>query len=98
MIKRFEIEITRTVVVEIDSTRFTPELMAGFNEHIADVGDRLDDHAEYIAEQAIDNSFVVYRGFMEGYGCLREAGVKVSVTESHEVIFDGLSAQPGTGL
>lgn len=92
MSKKHSIEVTRTVIVEIDETRFTPKVMADFNEFITYVGDQIEDHADYIAQQAIDNTFVVERGFMEGYGNLREVGVKVSIEETGEVLFDGLKA------
>lgn len=63
--------------ITIDEEKFTPEVMEGFNKYIQYVGDRPKDHAEEIARLLATNVYSDSHEFFEGYGLLKDIGVKV---------------------
>lgn len=86
--QRFVIAVTRQVTVELDTSRFTKELMEEFNAVITDFGtddDAYEAHARHIAWFAANVSEVSPDDFAEGYGVLRDAGIKVKVHPEPDV-------------
>ncbi|MCB5204225.1 DUF2528 family protein [Neorhizobium sp. T786] len=85
--KTFEFEVTQRIKVQIDEAKFTPEMMEEFNRCISDFGTdeyAFERHGEHIAQLAGRG----YEEFLpsdsvEGYGPIREAGIKVEILEDH---------------
>lgn len=89
MTKKFEVEVVRTVTVEIDETKFTPEFLEEFSSYISSSIDDIPSHIEHLAWV-----FAAGRGdngdFIEGYGPTKEFGIKFEevqddVTYSREI-------------
>ncbi|MCY1705510.1 hypothetical protein [Pannonibacter sp. SL95] len=86
--KCFVVEVTRQVTVELDTSRFTKELMEEFNAVITDFGtdeDAYEAHARHIAWFAANVSEVSPDDFAEGYGVLKDAGITVKVHSEPDV-------------
>lgn len=95
--KRFVVEVTRQVTVELDTSRFTHDLMADFNAMITDFGtddDAFEAHARHIAWFATTRSELRRDDFVEGYGVLRNAGISVELGSEAdvEIVSDGGAA------
>lgn len=70
------IEVTQTIVVTVDESKFTPEFMANFNRHFFDC-ETIEDHIAFIAK-SYAMGVVTHNGdFLEGYGVLRDFGINV---------------------
>jgi len=87
MTKTFYFDITQRVKVDIDETKFTPELMEEFNQSISDYGhgeEALVQHAEHIGRLSVVGLIdIVPRSFVEGYGYCDEAGISATVQEDY---------------
>lgn len=95
--KKFTIEITSRVGVQFDMTKFTPEIMKGFNECVQDFGtgpEALELHAKHIADRAVAGEWFNPPDFAEGYGIVRDAGISVAIHNETdiEVISEGGAA------
>lgn len=80
--KRFVIEVTRRFTIELDTTKFDGDVMSDFNKCISDFGtdeDAYEQHALHIARLASDGFEFNPSDFVEGYGPVAEAGIKVAV-------------------
>lgn len=87
--KRYVLDVTCRVHVQIDEQKFTPEKMADFNSCISDFGidhDAFERHAKHIASQTVLNGWEFEgHNFFEGYGFADEAGVLSLVENSVEI-------------
>ncbi|ABM73407.1 hypothetical protein [Vibrio phage VP882] len=84
MLKEFEVTVTHTVKVTMDESKFTPEFNQAFREYFFDFDD-IEDHAKHIA-QIEARGMIGFDHFVEGYGDIREMGIKVKVTDQDEEI------------
>lgn len=75
MIRRFEVEVLRSVLVTIDDDEFTEEFLEEFSDFISSSITNLNDHIEHLgwsfAAGRIDNN-----QFIEGYGQANNFGIK----------------------
>jgi len=86
--KTMTFDVTTRVTVRIDETKFTQELMAQFNNAISDFGideDAFELHGEHIARLAAEGEDFWPGGFVEGYGIVRDAGIKVEVANERDI-------------
>lgn len=83
--KVFKVDVYQQVRVFIDETKFTPEIMEGFNRCVSDFG--TDDyafrqHAEHLARLHVVQLYeVAGSNFIEGYGPADEAGISCLLDE-----------------
>jgi len=81
--KTMSFYVTQRIIVSIDESKFTPDLMADFNQCISDFGTdehAIEQHGEHIAMLAADGTCEFNpRDFVEGYGIVRDAGISVTV-------------------
>lgn len=86
--RTFTVEVTQTVEVTLDETKFTPEFMAEFNSTITDFGDDLEEHAKHLAwvhaTRVEDLAYVMTAPFVEGYGPVDELGIQ-AITRDTDV-------------
>ena len=77
--KNITVEVTQTITVTLDETKFTPEFMAEYRESFYDYN-TIEDHAKHLA--FLEASGMVSHGsaFIEGYGSMSNMGIKL-VTE-----------------
>jgi hypothetical protein len=73
------VEVTYHVEVETDDSKFTPEFMKDFRETIFNF-ETMDEHAEHLAWLAVRER--LDEGFTEGYGPLKDLGIKVTVHDN----------------
>lgn len=89
--KKFVIDVTTRVIVSIDETKFTKELMQEFNSCISDFGtdeDAFEQHARHVARLAasgIDFDGQHKISFVEGYGYTNEAGIDACIENQVEI-------------
>ncbi|MCZ7886021.1 hypothetical protein [Agrobacterium salinitolerans] len=80
--KTFVVDVTQRITVRIDETKFTEEVMEGFNLCITDFGtdeSAFEEHAKHIASLAASGTDFEPHYFVEGYGYARNAGIDVTV-------------------
>jgi hypothetical protein len=91
--RKFTVDVTQTVEVELDETKFTPEFCKEYNESITyrggDDGDMewaLREHAEHLAwlhaSGVQDLEYHSLPPFIEGYGPANEMGIKAKVIDT----------------
>ncbi len=89
--RKFTVDVTQTVEVTLDETKFTPEFFAEYNETITylggDDGDieyALRQHAEHLAwvHAAGREDLESRSAFVEGYGPAEEMGIKARVVDT----------------
>lgn len=83
MTRKFEVEVIRTVSVEIDETKFTDEFLEEFSGYISSSSiDDIQSHIEHLAW-----SFAAGRidddQFIEGYGPAKDFGIKFQEMEDY---------------
>jgi hypothetical protein len=76
MVKR-EIDVTQTVTVELDESRFTPEFMEEFRRYFYEF-DTIDEHFDHLAQLAA-RGVIETPCFIEGYGKSENMGIVVRV-------------------
>lgn len=81
-IKKFKVEVTQWVEVELDDSKLTDEFNKEFSSFMWPV-DCLEDHANHIAQMEA-RGLIDYNRFVEGYGDLREMNCKVKVVDQKE--------------
>ena len=69
-----DIEVTITVRVSVDETKFTPEFMRDFRETFYPFHS-LDDHIQHLAQMEAREMISGPTDFVEGYGQLDEMGI-----------------------
>ena len=84
---RREVEITSTFEIEVDETKFTPEFFAEFSSymfHMDTVEEAIEHLADLYARGVIDN----FSETVEGYGDLKEMGIKFHGTRDAGAFID----------
>lgn len=79
-----QVNVTQTVEVTIDETKFTPDMMASYRETFYPYHS-LDDHMGHIAQlEARGLTYQPHIGneFIEGYGPANEMGIKARVVDT----------------
>lgn len=77
--KTFTVEVTQTVTVTLDETKFDEVFMQEFRDSFFNF-DTIDEHAEHLAQleaRGITDEFG--QNFIEGYGPAAEMGIKMAV-------------------
>lgn len=90
----FTFDVTRRITVQLDNTKFTTEVMEGFNSCITDFGtddDAYHEHAVHIATRALDGTDFDPRSFQEGYGVVGQAGITVIIDD--DMTFDEVEGE-----
>ncbi|TRA97016.1 MULTISPECIES: hypothetical protein [Agrobacterium] len=88
--KTFTFDITRRVVVTLDESRFTTEMMEEFNSIITDLG--TGEHAYLAHAERIADLFAhgledfSPTDFVEGYGYVELAGISVNANDDCDYI------------
>lgn len=81
---KFTVEVTQTVVVELDEAKFDGAFMAEFRKDFLPFG-TLEQHAEHIAQ--LEARGIIAEPFsdpfIEGYGAASEMGINANVTAVH---------------
>lgn len=87
--KTMTFDVTTRVIVRIDETKFTPEVMAEFNSSISDYGldeEAFELHGKHIARLAATGAEDFYpRDFVEGYGFVGDVGIDVTVANGTDI-------------
>lgn len=78
-IVKFEVEVTQTVMVELDESKFDDAFMASFRDFFYPFH-TVKDHATHLAQLAARG--LLNEDFVEGYGPLAAMGIKVTVLEN----------------
>ena len=82
--KTFEVDVTQTVRVELDESRFTPEWMEDFRDHFYRF-DTLEEHAAHLAQMCARGMTANFGDpFIEGYGRTSEMEIKFKVVDQVE--------------
>lgn len=71
------VEVTITVDVEVDETKFDDTFMCEFRQQQY-AFHSLDDHISHLA--ALEAQTLINRDFIEGYGPAKDMGIKAEVT------------------
>lgn len=84
---KYEVKISRTVIVEVDEEKFTEEFMEEFRKlfyPFTSIGD----HAAFIGKSYMNYVVTSADDFLEGYGELSDFGVKFigAIDEDEEAI------------
>lgn len=83
----YTVEVTQAVVVDVDESKFTEEFMQAFREGFYDFDD-IEDHVQHLAQMEA-RGLIGYDRFVEGYGDIREMGVKMFIEDQWEELEDG---------
>lgn len=87
--KTFIVEVTQSIKVTVDETKFTPEFNQEFSSVMWDVDD-IEDHVENLAKMQA-REMIGLDHFVEGYGDIRKMGCAVQ-TLSIEADIEEVSA------
>lgn len=91
--KTYSVEVTVTVDVTLDETKFTPEFFEEFNGSITDWGDDLEEHAKHLAwvhaTGVEDLAYVSRAPFVEGYGPVDEMGIQAVTRDTETEVVEG---------
>lgn len=90
MKKRFIVEYTTQVAVELDTDKFTEEFMEEFREGFFPFHE-ISEHAEHLGQLYIRGIIDTPRDFIEGYGPLNE--MNIVVKDYAEPIIEVLAEQ-----
>lgn len=81
---------TKEVQVTIDETKFDAEFFRQFDESMFYVGEDLDEHMQNLAEKYVNGDAQGWEDdFLEGYGPLKDMGVKFKELSSDTEIREG---------
>lgn len=84
--KTITVEVTNTVEVTLDETKFTPEFMKAFSSYMWEA-DTIEDHAKHLAQMHVRGLADWPSTFIEGYGPAESMGISFVVTgRSEEVV------------
>lgn len=84
----FDVEVTRTIRVTLDETKFTEEFMDEFRQLIFPAFDTRD-HAEHLASLYARGDIDYDGDFVEGYGVIRDMGIKFDDLEENVYVVSG---------
>lgn len=95
MVKKFIVEVSQIVEVELDDTKFDEAFMAEFRESFYPFM-TLADHAEHIAQLQARGIYdlEIVDQFVEGYGSSADMGFKARVTQTDMEILRMPEGQP----
>lgn len=79
--KTFTVEVTQTVEVTLDETKFDQAFFEAFNRHFFDFDDSLDEHAEHLGQMFARGVEDEFSDFIEGYGPVKELGIKFKAVD-----------------
>lgn len=85
--KTYTVEVTQTVTVTLDETKFDEPFMEEFRRHFYGF-DTIEEHVEHLAQLEARGLVGDYKPFVEGYGRLDEMGVKLSSDHFEEEIVE----------
>lgn len=77
--KRFIFDVTTTVQVVLDETKFTPQFLEEYRRYFYQFNTTRD-HAAHLAELAARE--LLHGDWLEGYGQLADLGIKTEVIET----------------
>lgn len=92
MKRKFNVEVTRSVEIEVDDEIIDQEFMDDFKEHFFDL-ETIEEHVEHIAEVYVRGTFqysplprgmVGMKPFIEGYGLLYETN-GITLTDKDQI-------------
>ncbi|QIG73960.1 hypothetical protein PP935_gp185 [Rhizobium phage RHph_N34] len=81
----FTTTIVKRLELEIDSEKLTPEIIKEYNEMITYKGDTVEEHLANIAEHYNLENWWNGDTFLEGYGDLKELGVRIISEEIFDI-------------
>jgi hypothetical protein len=95
--KTYTVDVTQTVQVTFDDTKFTPEFFAEYNSYITYLGgddgdteNALRQHAENLAWMHATGvarlDFPIMNPFVEGYGPVNDMGIEAVTTDTETVV------------
>ena len=79
------VDVTQTIVVTVDESKFTPEFMVEFRAQFYGFNN-LDDHIKHLAQMEARGLISSADAFVEGYGPLKDMGISFSVDHQEEEI------------
>ena len=90
MKKKFRVEVSQTIEVELDGSKFNEAFLAEFRESFYPFM-TMQDHAEHIAQLQARGVIDCERtpDFIEGYGPSNEMGIKAAVVETEINLIGG---------
>lgn len=91
MIKKFEVELTQTIEIEIDLDKFTQKVRDDF-EAVMFKAPNLEDHARFIGEQIAKGAIRSADQCLEGYGTLKGVGVGIGEIDEYSHVWRKLQA------
>lgn len=75
-----KVTVEQDLEITVDESRFTPEFLQGFKESFYPC-ETIEDHVEFIAESFAQGVVRSDADFLEGYGVLRDFGIRVKREE-----------------
>ena len=81
------IQVTQTIEVTVDETKFTDEFMREYREYFYDFDD-IDDHLRFLASQEAQGFVSHGSAFIEGYGPMNEMGISFNTTSLETDVID----------
>ena len=88
-LQTFHVEVTQSVRITLDPSKFTPEFMAEFRASFYKF-DTLSEHAAHLAQLAARGIAELNRDlpkeFVEGYGPIGEMGISAEVLDCEEEV------------
>lgn len=82
------VDVTQTVEVEVDESKFTPEFMESFQRSFYPF-ETVGDHIKYIAQlEARGLTSGIWTRFIEGYGDPKDFGIVVKLVDCYEEFTD----------
>ncbi|MCK9615913.1 MAG: hypothetical protein M0R48_10585 [Candidatus Omnitrophica bacterium] len=79
------VEVTNTVEVTLDETKFTPEFMKAFSSYMWPVDD-IEEHAIHLAQMHVRGMADWPSTFIEGYGPAEKMGISFRITDRSEKV------------
>ena len=76
MLTRFDVDVTLSMTVDLDTSKFTPEFMAAYKRHFQPF-ETIEDHVRYLATAGVNNDLREE----EGYPPFEQMGIDVSVDD-----------------
>lgn len=89
--KTFTVEVTQTVTVTLDETKFDETFMKEFRESFYQF-DTLEEHAEHLAQLEARGLVDDYEPFIEGYGPAEDMGIKLKAGRTDMTVLEGTPA------
>jgi len=83
--KTITVEVTNTVEVTLDETKFTPEFMKAFSSYMWPAED-IEEHATHLADMHVRGLADWPNTFIEGYGPAEKMGISFKITDHREEV------------